>query len=180
MEQDGRIRASDAEREAIVARLDRATAQGRLTLEEFAERSQLAYAARTRGELADLVGDLPDDTDPGGAVAAAGTPVHPRSYVPGSNVPAVPVSPTGRAPSGRADNGSIPAIALFLGVVSIPAPLIGMPSGILGAMAILMGVLSLRRTQRGARGRGMAIAGLVCGAVGLSILPLLNQLGTGY
>jgi hypothetical protein len=53
------LRVSDAEREVIVARLNTATGEGRLTLEEFGERSSLAYAARTAGELAVLVADLP-------------------------------------------------------------------------------------------------------------------------
>jgi hypothetical protein len=54
-----RIRVSDAEREAAVARLGAAAGEGRLTLEEFSERSGRAYAARTQGELSELVRDLP-------------------------------------------------------------------------------------------------------------------------
>jgi DUF1707 SHOCT-like domain/Cell wall-active antibiotics response LiaF, C-terminal len=53
------IRVSDAEREAVVARLNTATGEGRLTLEEFGERAGQAYAVRTTGELARLVDDLP-------------------------------------------------------------------------------------------------------------------------
>jgi hypothetical protein len=53
------VRASDAEREAIVARLNAATGEGRLTLEEFGDRAGRAYAARTHGELERLVNDLP-------------------------------------------------------------------------------------------------------------------------
>jgi hypothetical protein len=54
-----RVRVSDAEREAVVARLDRATSEGRLTLEEFSERVSAALAARTQGDLDVLVADLP-------------------------------------------------------------------------------------------------------------------------
>ena len=54
--------ASDAEREASVARLGDACGEGRLTLEEFSDRIGLAYAARTRGELEQLVRDLPQST----------------------------------------------------------------------------------------------------------------------
>jgi len=57
------IRASDGDREAAVARLNEAVGDGRLTLQEFSERLALAYAARTRGELAPLTADLPA-TDP--------------------------------------------------------------------------------------------------------------------
>jgi hypothetical protein len=52
--------ASDAEREATVARLGDAAGEGRLILEEFSERVGQAYAARTRGELQGLVHDLPE------------------------------------------------------------------------------------------------------------------------
>lgn len=53
------VRASDAERDAIVGRLNQAVGEGRLTLDEFSERLELAYAARTRGDLDPLLRDLP-------------------------------------------------------------------------------------------------------------------------
>ena len=56
------VRVSDAEREAIVDRLNDATAEGRLTLEEFSERVTAALAARTQGDLDALVADLPSQT----------------------------------------------------------------------------------------------------------------------
>ena len=52
-------RASDAEREAVVARLRDAAGEGRLTVEELAERVAAAYAAGTREELEPLTADLP-------------------------------------------------------------------------------------------------------------------------
>jgi hypothetical protein len=54
-----RVRVSDAQCEAVVARLSAATGEGRLTLEEFGDRAALAYAARTEADLARLVEDLP-------------------------------------------------------------------------------------------------------------------------
>jgi hypothetical protein len=65
-EQDGAkvqrdLRASDAERQTVIRRLERALREGRLTIVEFDERTQAAYAARTRGELEDLTEDLPRD-----------------------------------------------------------------------------------------------------------------------
>jgi hypothetical protein len=65
------MRASDAERDAVVSRLNRAVGEGRLTMDEFSDRLQLAYAARTRGDLDPLLRDLPADS--GGAVPAATT-----------------------------------------------------------------------------------------------------------
>lgn len=53
------LRASDADREAIVAHLSASAVDGRLTLDEFADRTQRVYASHTWGELAHLVGDLP-------------------------------------------------------------------------------------------------------------------------
>jgi hypothetical protein len=62
------VRASDAERDAVVGRINRAVGEGRLTLDEFSDRLQLAYAARTRGDLDPLLRDLPADS--GGALPA--------------------------------------------------------------------------------------------------------------
>lgn len=52
------MRASDAERGRAVELLAAAATDGRLSLEEFAQRSGDAYAARTIGELGVLTGDL--------------------------------------------------------------------------------------------------------------------------
>lgn len=53
------MRASDGEREDTVTRLRHATTEGRLTLEELAERVGAADGARDREELAALLADLP-------------------------------------------------------------------------------------------------------------------------
>jgi hypothetical protein len=50
---------SDAEREYVGELLQRAVGQGRLTVDEFAERMDAAMAARTRGELNAVLLDLP-------------------------------------------------------------------------------------------------------------------------
>jgi hypothetical protein len=52
------LRASDADRERVVALLHQACLDGRLTADEFGERSAAAYAARTHAELGRLTGDL--------------------------------------------------------------------------------------------------------------------------
>jgi hypothetical protein len=56
------VRASDAERDAVVGRLNQAVGEGRLTMDEFSERLELTYAARTRGDLDPLLRDLPAGT----------------------------------------------------------------------------------------------------------------------
>ncbi len=63
------ILVSDAERERSVALLRIAVGDGRLTLEEFSERVDLAYAARTDRELATLARDLPATAVASAAVA---------------------------------------------------------------------------------------------------------------
>ncbi len=55
----GEVRASDAEREATVTRLQEALAEGRLSPEEFSTRLDAAYSARTLRQLDELVADLP-------------------------------------------------------------------------------------------------------------------------
>ena len=52
------LRASDADRERVVAVLAEAAGDGRITLEEHTERVHRAYRARTLGELAGLTEDL--------------------------------------------------------------------------------------------------------------------------
>jgi Domain of unknown function (DUF1707) len=56
---DSRLRASDAEREETVAALRRHVADGRISVEEFSDRSAAAYGARTLGELTTITADLP-------------------------------------------------------------------------------------------------------------------------
>jgi len=53
------LRASDADRDRAVVLLRDHAAEGRLTLEEFTERMERAYLARTHDELEELARDLP-------------------------------------------------------------------------------------------------------------------------
>ncbi|WP_212911923.1 DUF1707 domain-containing protein [Streptomyces sp. TS71-3] len=63
------MRASDADRERVAEQLREAMAEGRLDMEEFQERLEATYRARTYGELAPITRDLP----------ASGAPVAPVS-----------------------------------------------------------------------------------------------------
>jgi Domain of unknown function (DUF1707) len=56
---DRPIRASDKERESVVDVLRDAYTDGRLTLEEFEERTSAAYASKTWDDLRELTADLP-------------------------------------------------------------------------------------------------------------------------
>jgi hypothetical protein len=56
---DRPIRASDQERESVVDVLRDAFTDGRLTFDEFEERTAAAYAAKTWAQLWELTSDLP-------------------------------------------------------------------------------------------------------------------------
>jgi hypothetical protein len=56
---DVELRASDDDRNRVVAELHRHTAAGRLTLDEFSDRAGAVWTARTLGDLASLTRDLP-------------------------------------------------------------------------------------------------------------------------
>lgn len=71
------LRASDADRERVAEVLRDAVAEGRLDMEEFEERLDATYKARTYGELAPLTRDLPV-----GAVAVPKVDMVKKSEVP--------------------------------------------------------------------------------------------------
>jgi hypothetical protein len=68
------VRASDADREAVVARLQSALSEGRIDLDEFGQRAEAAYAAVTRAELDLLVSDLPRNAPPPIEIVGTRTP----------------------------------------------------------------------------------------------------------
>jgi hypothetical protein len=88
--------------------------------------------------------------------------------------PGRPDAPYAQSPAivyGRETNG----IAIAAGVCGIVAvvlcwiPFVDYVSIVLGVLAIIFGILGLRRADAYGSGRGMAITGIVCGAVGLAI-----------
>jgi hypothetical protein len=68
----GLLRASDAERNQAIEVLAAACAEGRLSLEEYSQRSEAALAARTVGDLAGMTADLPAPPEPGAVAVPAG------------------------------------------------------------------------------------------------------------
>ena len=63
-EPSGGLRASDAERERVAEALRRHHLDGRIDTDELQERLERCYAARTGGELAALLADLPGEAPP--------------------------------------------------------------------------------------------------------------------
>lgn len=93
------IRASDHDRDAVVATLRDAYAQGRLTLEEFQERTAAAYDGRTWGDLRELTTDLPVQPVLGSDLPPEAQPA--AAWPPGAQFP-------GGQPDGTPPPGAIP------------------------------------------------------------------------
>jgi hypothetical protein len=77
MTSDDAMRASDRDRELAAGVLRDAYVAGRIDLEEFHDRTDGAYSARTWGELRDLTADLPT----GQALSHAASGADPRTGV---------------------------------------------------------------------------------------------------
>lgn len=84
-----RLRAGDADRDAVLNVLQRAHAAGRLTVEELGERQDAALLARFTDEFPQLVADLPE----GGELAVG----HPSTLPPGPHP--LPAAVEGAHPS---------------------------------------------------------------------------------
>lgn len=128
-----------ADRERAIDVLKAGFAEGRLTLAEHDERVARAYAARTYGDLAPLVADLP--AGPLGTVTyclAAGYPL-----------PAVPGPPR---------FNSLAAASLICGLAEVPT------LGLSAVPAVILGTRARQEIREtGQRGEGLAVAGLILG-----------------
>ena len=96
------LRASDADRDQVLAQLSAHYQAGRLTTDEFDERSSQALRARTMGDLGGLLTDLPAAAAPG-PVDTAG---------PGQ-------APVGRHDFGVALVGGVLAVLVVVGVIAL-------------------------------------------------------------
>ncbi|MET9733800.1 DUF1707 and DUF4190 domain-containing protein [Streptomyces sp. NPDC006458] len=139
--------ASTADRERAVDVLRAGFAEGRLERDEFEQRVERAYTARTVGELALLVADLPQG--------------------PLAQQPAVPA--TFVASARPRTNEKAVAAAVCGGLVFFTAGLTGVP-------AVVLGHLARREVRRtGESGDGLALTGLILGwvAIGAWAVALL-------
>ena len=142
------LRAGDADRDRAMDVLRAGFAEGRLTEEEHGDRVAKVQAARTYGELAELVADLP--SGPPGVPAVA----HPQPVVP----PAEPV------------NG-LAVASLICGLAEIPT------FGLTALPAVMLGTRARQQIREsGQRGESLAVAGQVLGwvAVGLVFAVILS------
>ena len=118
------MRASDSDRDAVVSDLSEHFQAGRLTAEEFDQRTGRALAARTWGELGDLLADLPGARPAPQVPAAASLGAQPR--------------PAG----GRF---TPPVIAALAGIAIIGVVLVNVTHGGWGFIWLLWAVLLIAR-----------------------------------
>jgi Domain of unknown function (DUF1707) len=152
MATDDPIRASDSDREVVVAALQDAYTAGRITMEEFDERTSAAYAAKTWGDLRKLTIDLPAQPILGGDVPgrrfASAPPLDRQS--PGGQLPSHP--PRANLPPSRARRPRhraafiIPLLVWVLIVVRADTP--GSNGTVLVVIAIMAVVALLAATRR--------------------------------
>ncbi|WP_037782707.1 MULTISPECIES: DUF1707 and DUF4190 domain-containing protein [Streptomyces] len=129
--------ASHADRERAVDVLRAGYGEGRLQHDEFEKRVSRAYAARTVGELALLVSDLPTGPVPQPAAAA---PV-PQTFL-----------PVRRQTNAKAIGAAV------CGLLCLPT------MGLTGIPAVILGHASRNEMERtGEGGDGLALTGLVLG-----------------
>jgi len=148
----GAMRASDDDRSKVQALLNDAFAEGRLTQQEWEQRSGELVTGATFGDLERLTGDLPT--------------AYPRAQY-----GVVQASPNpGLVPANTSTNGMAVA-ALVCGIAQV---VVGLPAGI--AAIILAHKARRRIRQTGEPGDGLAVAGLVLGYIGTAGFLLLALL----
>jgi len=174
MATDDPIRASDVDRDVVVAALRDAYTAGRLTLDEFDERISAAYSGKTWGDLRKLTIDLPTQpilgTDvPGRPLPpAAGIPPYPRRPAPEpdavtrfSQQPPQPPARPRRRPVGILIPAAIWILLMLHGVVGPGVVFVLVIVLVLGSIMSSGG----RRLPRTA-GRGQQPAELAAGELG--------------
>jgi Domain of unknown function (DUF1707) len=165
----GEMRASDADRDLAIAELSEHFQTGRLTQDEFDERSARALQARTGRELSELFADLPGGDLPGGDAPRGGADPAGRGGPArwagswGSPDPSPssggawpgptwtgPSSCPGRGPLGRARSCRPPVPFVIVGVVAViaVASLLGIGHGGFGWLIPVFIVLVLVVVRR--------------------------------
>ncbi|WP_234343163.1 DUF1707 and DUF4190 domain-containing protein [Streptomyces fulvoviolaceus] len=143
--------ASHADRERAVDVLRAGFGEGRLEKAEFDRRVGRAYAARTVGELALLVADLPQGPVPQSATVMG---------VPRTFLPVPPARTNGKAVG-----------AAVCGLLCLPA------FGLTGIPAVILGHTARAEIERtGERGDGLALTGLVLGWLSIAGWAILLTL----
>lgn len=123
---------SDADRDAVAASLARHVAAGRLTMEEYTERLDECFRARTAGALRAVLRELPDE--------------RPRSVAPALPSSTTPVPGSGGGPGRPIGVPLLPVLVLLvLASAALHAPLF---------LLVFPAMFLTRRGPRGGCGRG--------------------------
>jgi len=146
MTSNTKTRASDADRDRTAAALREHLAAGRLTIEEFDERLDKAYAAKTLGELDKVMADLPA-TEAGQVDRSAASPPPTSRRPPGS----IQAGRGRFSPAWRAAWGSWLAISLVVFVIWLASGASGGPWFLW--VALVLGAVLLVRSLTGAPAR---------------------------
>lgn len=154
MDSDGRIRASDSDRERVVEILRGAYTEGRLALDEFDERTTAAYAARTWSQLRELTSDLPVEVNLRRPPGIAGPPASDRAA---GQLPAGPAPPP--LPAGRP--GFFPVLPFVILFIVLAGSAHAAALALLPAIVVLM--VWLRMSGRHPRGGGHRPGGFPSG-----------------
>jgi hypothetical protein len=125
------IRASDADRDAVAGALTEAYAAGRLTLEEFDERTTAVYASKTWGDLRGLTVDLPETAELGADLPKPPLPPAPR-------LDTERVLPARRRPPPRSRIAPLLVIWIIAGLASHSVEVAGVLI-LVGIVAVLAG-----------------------------------------
>lgn len=143
------LRASTADRERATEVLKEAFTEGRLTQDEFEERTGLAYSSRTYADLDRLTADLP-------AIRAA-------APYPGPGYPLAPVPPL-------LPRRNTMAIVAFV-CCFIP----GLPA----VCGLILGIIARQQIKRsGERGKGLATAAILISLSWALLLVLVVVIGS--
>jgi hypothetical protein len=155
------LRVGDTEREAVAAELREHYARGRLTLTEFNQRLDAAFAAKTQGDLTRITSDLPhirpDDTPL--PSAGVGRPHQLASRPPTS----MPVHPAPRSDWQRGSHHHVGGLAatllaaLMAWLLVYNVILVGLSWPFAGRLSLLVAIFTvirglLRRIFGGRRG----------------------------
>lgn len=141
------MRVSDADRDAIVAELQQAAVEGRLSLDELDERMAEAYAAVTWAELEQVVDDLPE-------------PVYQEP---------APVEEMTHAGLARVRSLTV----LSLGAAAVPVTFSSPWAGVLGGAALVLGAFALGVGDNSRFDRNAVIGGMMLGVVPIGFFGFL-------
>ena len=140
------MRASDADRDTVLSELSEQFQAGRLTAAEFDERAGQALAARTWGELRDLLRDLP-------TALAGPDPLHPLTpSTPSSPLAATSAAARPERPSGRP---ALLPVAALAGIGIAVAVLVGVAHVGWGFWWLLLPALFIARRVTWCAGASM-------------------------